>query len=113
MNLYTTLQALCGCASVSGREKAIRSLLTERILPFCDEIREDALGNLIARKKGSGEGPSVMLCAHMDEIGSDKIASPSGGSGFICTAKSDCAICKRLLFSPPLLKEPLPSKKSS
>ena len=69
MNLYTTLQALCACPSVSGREGAIRALLTERITPYADEIRVDALGNLIALKKGSGNGSSVMLCAHMDEIG--------------------------------------------
>ncbi len=69
MNLYTTLQALCSCPSVSGREDAIRALLTDRITPFADEVRVDALGNLIARKKGMGTGKSVMLCAHMDEIG--------------------------------------------
>lgn len=39
------------------------------ILPFVDEARVDALGNLIAKKCGKGEGGSVMLCAHMDEIG--------------------------------------------
>lgn len=95
MNLYTTLQALCTCPSVSGREKAIRSLLTERILPFCDEIREDALGNLIACKKGNGTGKSVMLCAHMDEIGflvtcieeSGMIRlAPVGGIGFVASS---------------------------
>ena len=69
MNFYTTLQALCTCPSVSGREGAIRAMLTERIAPFADEVRTDRLGNLIARKKGTGDGKSVMLCAHMDEIG--------------------------------------------
>lgn len=69
MNFYTTLQKLCACPSVSGREDRVRALLTERITPFADEVYTDNLGNLIARKKGAGEGPSVMLCAHMDEIG--------------------------------------------
>ena len=69
MNLYTTLQKLCSVPSVSGREEAIRAVLRERIAPFADEVRIDALGNLIACKKGSGAGSSVMLCAHMDEIG--------------------------------------------
>ena len=69
MNLYTITQQLCAVPSVSGREEGIRALLSERIAPFADEIRVDNLGNLIAKKKGTGNGSSVMLCAHMDEIG--------------------------------------------
>lgn len=69
MNVYTTLQKLCTCPSISGREDNIRGLLSELILPFCDELRVDALGNLIAKKNGTGEGDAIMLCAHMDEIG--------------------------------------------
>ena len=69
MNLYTTLHKLCLCPSVSGREDNIRGLLSELIIPLADEVRVDALGNLIAKKRGCGEGESIMLCAHMDEIG--------------------------------------------
>ncbi|MBQ8850138.1 MAG: M20/M25/M40 family metallo-hydrolase [Clostridia bacterium] len=69
MNIYTTLQKLCACPSISGREDNIRGLLSELMLPYADEMRVDALGNLIAKKNGKGEGESIMLCAHMDEIG--------------------------------------------
>lgn len=69
MNVYTTLQKLCAVPSVSGREEKIREVLHEAIAPFANEVSVDNLGNLIARKKGSGEGKTVMLCAHMDEIG--------------------------------------------
>ena len=69
MNLYTTIQQLCATPSVSGRENGVRELLATRVTPYADEIRVDNLGNLIAKKKGSGKGKSVMLCAHMDEIG--------------------------------------------
>lgn len=69
MNVYTTLKSLCLCPSVSGREEAVRALLAEKILPLADRVEIDALGNLIAYKKGRGEGPRTMLCAHMDEIG--------------------------------------------
>lgn len=68
-NLYQRLQTLCTCPSVSGREEGIRSLLKAQIRPFVHEIHTDALGNLIARKNGNPTLPSVMLCAHMDEIG--------------------------------------------
>ena len=51
----------------SGFEDNIRDLLEIEIEPYVDTIRKDVIGNLIATKKG--EGPSVMLAAHMDEIG--------------------------------------------
>lgn len=69
MNFYTTLQKLCTVPSVSGREDRIRACLREQILPYVQDVRVDPLGNLIACKKGSGKGKTVMLCAHMDEIG--------------------------------------------
>lgn len=68
MNIYSVLQKLCSCPSISGREDNIRGLLSELVLPYADEVRVDNLGNLIAKKCGEGQG-SVMLCAHMDEIG--------------------------------------------
>ncbi|HEX7588641.1 MAG TPA: M20/M25/M40 family metallo-hydrolase [Anaerolineae bacterium] len=49
----------------------IREIIREEIKGWADEIRVDAMGNLIARKKGVGNAPrkKVMLAAHMDEIG--------------------------------------------
>ncbi len=68
--MFTTLKTLCNISSVSGREDAIRNKLTELVTPFCDEVYTDALGNLIAVKKGSrADAKNIMLCAHMDEIG--------------------------------------------
>ena len=68
MNLYTTLKKLCLVSSVSGREAKIREEIKNIIAPFVDSIETDALGNLIALKKGAGD-KKIMLCAHMDEIG--------------------------------------------
>src|SRR3990172_3333676 len=55
----------------SGHEQVIREVIREEIKGWADEVRVDPLGNLIARKKGSGATPrkKVMLAAHMDEIG--------------------------------------------
>jgi len=52
----------------AGNEGRIRELLQNEIAPFVDEMRVDALGNLIALKRGSGS-KKLMLAAHMDEIG--------------------------------------------
>ncbi len=55
----------------SGHEQIIREVIREEIKSLVDEVRVDALGNLIARRKGIGAVPrkKVMLAAHMDEIG--------------------------------------------
>ncbi len=69
MNLYQTIKELCLCPSISGREGTIRELLENKIRPFADTVETDALGNLIATKRGNRAGARIMLCAHMDEIG--------------------------------------------
>lgn len=53
----------------SGFEESIRAVLRAEVEPFADEIRVTPLGNLVAVKKGRGDGPRRMLAAHMDEIG--------------------------------------------
>ncbi len=63
------LKKLCEAHGVPGREEAVRELVMSELRGVCDEIRTDALGNVIALKRGSGRGPKVMLAAHMDEIG--------------------------------------------
>lgn len=53
----------------SGFEDQVRALIRPEIEPYADEISVDAMGNLIAVKRGSGDGLRVMIAAHMDEIG--------------------------------------------
>lgn len=53
----------------SGFEDHLRALIEEEVAPHADEVRVDAMGNLIALKKGVGSGLKVMIAAHMDEIG--------------------------------------------
>ncbi len=67
----------------SGHEQHVRELIREEIRNLTDEVRVDALGNLIARRKGSGAAPrkKVMLAAHMDEIG--VIATHVDEKGFL------------------------------
>lgn len=51
----------------SGNEEEISAFIKEKISPYATEIYMDALGNLIAHKKGNGK--KLMVTAHTDEIG--------------------------------------------
>jgi putative aminopeptidase FrvX len=64
------LKELTSIPSPSGYESPIRKAIEETINPFVDQCTTDALGNLIARKgKKSANGMTILLAAHMDEIG--------------------------------------------
>ena len=62
------LKKLSEAPGVAGREEQVRALVIEQLKPLVDDVRVDALGNVIAFKKGSSDR-RVMLAAHMDEIG--------------------------------------------
>lgn len=53
----------------SGFEDQMKDLIREEVADLADDISVDAMGNLIAHKKGDGSGLKVMIAAHMDEIG--------------------------------------------
>jgi endoglucanase len=64
------LQKLTETFSPSGYEDAIRAVIRAEVEPLADEIRVDALGNLIVRKGTLGKGSKrILVAAHMDEIG--------------------------------------------
>ena len=69
LNLMKTLTAVRG---ISGREKTLSDKLLTMVAPLTDRCWNDAMGNLIAVKYGTSpeeERGTIMLCAHMDEIG--------------------------------------------
>mgnify|MGYP000877781702 CR=1 FL=1 len=67
---------------VSGNEDLVREYIKTTISPYVDEIFTDALGNLIAFKKGKSSNIDIMLSAHMDEV------------GFIVTGYTDTGLIK-------------------
>lgn len=71
LNIRATMKKLLADHGVSGHEHGIAHRLTESFAAFSSEIRIDKVGNLIAKVEGDGQGPrpSVLLAAHMDEIG--------------------------------------------
>ena len=64
----TLLTELCTAPGAPGREEKIREIVIRELTPLCDEVRTDAMGNVIALKKGS-VGGRFMAAGHMDEIG--------------------------------------------
>ncbi|MDD3043147.1 MAG: M42 family metallopeptidase [Methanosarcinaceae archaeon] len=65
--IQKSLEKFTNAHGISGSESEIRKLLEKELEPYVDQVRTDTMGNLIATRKG--KGPSVMLAAHMDEIG--------------------------------------------
>ncbi len=64
------LEKLCNAVAVSGDEGEVRRIVLEELRPVADEIKVDALGNVLVTKIGSGAHRlRVMLDAHMDEVG--------------------------------------------
>jgi endoglucanase len=63
------LKKTCETPGISGFEQKVRELVYSEIHPVADHIYTDALGNLIAVKKGASGQKKVMAAAHMDEIG--------------------------------------------
>jgi len=53
----------------SGAEGEVRALIESELADAVDDVRVDAMGNLIAHKKGDGGARRIMVAAHMDEIG--------------------------------------------
>lgn len=104
MDLAQHLADLVSVSSITGRERALASLLLEDWAPLVDEARLDRLGSYIGLKRGTGSetslvslplpgpeqgtgrpgsrapGPSrVMAAAHIDSIGGMVTAIAAGG----------------------------------
>ncbi len=63
------LKKLTSIDGVSGDEAPVRDYIISLIKDHVDDYYVDNIGNLITYKKGNGNGPKVMLDAHMDEVG--------------------------------------------
>lgn len=63
---WNLLAELVAAPGLPGREAPVAALI-EKALPPGFEITRDRLGNLSARRPG--DGPRLMMAAHMDEVG--------------------------------------------
>ncbi|NIV38555.1 MAG: M42 family peptidase, partial [Anaerolineae bacterium] len=71
VDIVPLLKRLSEANGVSGYEHQVRQIVQEEFARLADEVRTDALGNVIALKRGAGPEPrpSIMIATHMDEIG--------------------------------------------
>jgi putative aminopeptidase FrvX len=65
--MKSLLEKLSNAHGISGYEGSVREIIEKEVKSCVDEIKTDNFGNLITVKKG--KAPSVMIAAHMDEIG--------------------------------------------
>ncbi len=63
------LATITETAGAPGFENRIRTFIKNEVSPLVDEVRIDAMGNLIAVKKGKDSSKRAMVAAHLDEIG--------------------------------------------
>ena len=101
------LERLSNAVGVSGNEQEVRQIVLDEIKPLVDEIKVDALGNVLAVKHARRE-PSlrVMLAAHMDEVGFMLVEGEEGLFRFLTVGGIDV----RQLPGKPVLvgKEHIP-----
>ena len=62
------IKELCEQRGISGDEKFVREAIKKQLEGKC-ELCTDAIGNLIAVKKGVKPNKKIALFAHMDEVG--------------------------------------------
>ena len=68
--MFENMKKIIRQPSASGQEKTLGEMIREIALPHCDSVAVDAMGNVIALRKGTGTAPKkIMLAAHIDEIG--------------------------------------------
>jgi putative aminopeptidase FrvX len=64
------LEKLSNAVAVSGSEGEVRKIVLEGVTPYADEVKVDALGNVLVRVHARQQPAlKVMLDAHMDEVG--------------------------------------------
>lgn len=68
--MISLLQDLCTLDGVSGEEGEVRDYIMKKAKPFAAEIRQDVMGSVLVFCKGKKSiAKTVMLCAHIDEVG--------------------------------------------
>lgn len=108
LDMREVLEKLCAVAAPSGYEAAATSLAAELLKPFVERVEIDRLGNLTGYLPcGRNDVPTLMLDAHLDEIGVMVTAWEDGYARFRAIGKLDPRIMPaqtvRFLTDPSIL----------
>lgn len=68
MDMFQIITELTAAPGVSGNEEAVCEVVKKWFRTYTDDVWSDVMNNAYARF-GNPEGPTVLLMAHMDEIG--------------------------------------------
>ncbi len=94
------LQILCAAEGVGG-QTAITDAAVDLLKPLVDEVGVDVMGNVLGlRRAEHADAPTLMLEAHLDEIGF--LVTHIDDNGFIYTAAAG-GIDKRAITAQPVI----------
>lgn len=94
------LQALCAAEGVGG-QTAVTDVAMSLLRPLVDEVEVDVMGNVLGlRRAADANAPTLMLEAHLDEIGF--LVTHIDDSGFVYTAAAG-GIDKRAITAQPVI----------
>uniref|UniRef100_A0A7C2VNF2 M42 family peptidase n=1 Tax=Ignisphaera aggregans TaxID=334771 RepID=A0A7C2VNF2_9CREN len=67
--MFAYIKRLSEAVGPSGYEHDVRGIVVDLVRDSADKLWTDTLGNVVALKGGREKGLSLMIAAHMDEIG--------------------------------------------
>lgn len=77
--VVTLLQELSAAPAPSGFERPVRDILNREFQAAGLRVSKDGMGSIIGVLPGPGDGPRIMLAAHMDEVGAMvRFVTPEG-----------------------------------
>ena len=62
------LEKLSNADAIASNEQEVREVMLQELEGKCSSVETDGLGSIIFTKKGKSD-KSIMICAHMDEVG--------------------------------------------
>ncbi|MCL1990545.1 MAG: M42 family metallopeptidase [Defluviitaleaceae bacterium] len=63
------LKELTDANGIAGCEKEVRHVFKKYVADHADEVTQDKLGSVIAKKVGIADGPKIAIAGHLDEVG--------------------------------------------